>query len=63
MSGEQLASDKSRGKYINTNSHEGSGKVKCEDGRTGTFEFVAAGFTGNGAGLIAAQPFVFRIGK
>lgn len=42
---------------------EGSGTVKCEDGRLGSFEFVSAGFTGSGSGRIAEENFAFRIGN
>jgi len=52
-----------QGEYINTDRHQGNGTVVCEDGRLGSFDFVASGFTGNGSGLIDAMPFAFRIGK
>ncbi|WP_139311492.1 hypothetical protein [Desulfovibrio sp. DV] len=52
-----------QGEYTNTDKHQGNGTVVCEDGRLGTFNFVASGFTGKGAGLIDTKPFAFRIGK
>jgi hypothetical protein len=52
-----------QGEYINTDDNQGNGTVVCEDGRLGSFTFVASGFTGNGEGLIDTKPFAFRIGK
>lgn len=52
-----------QGEYINTDDNQGNGTVVCEDGRLGSFNFVASGFTGNGEGLIDTKPFAFRIGK
>jgi hypothetical protein len=51
------------GEFINANRREGSGTVVCEDGRSGSFDFVTFGFSGFGTGLIATVPFAFRIGK
>lgn len=52
-----------QGEYINTDEYQGNGTVVCEDGRLGSFNFVASGFTGTGEGLIDTKPFAFRIGK
>jgi len=52
-----------QGEYINTDDNQGNGTVVCEDGRLGSFTFVASGFSGNGEGLIDTKPFAFRIGK
>jgi len=52
-----------QGEYVNTDNNQGNGTVVCEDGRLGSFNFVASGFTGNGEGLIDTKPFAFRIGK
>jgi len=52
-----------QGEYTNTDRHQGNGTVVCEDGRLGSFDFVASGFSGNGSGLIDTKPFAFRIGK
>jgi hypothetical protein len=51
------------GDFINATFQNGSGTVTCNDGRLGTFDFVAAGFSGSGAGLIEKESFVFHIGK
>ncbi len=52
-----------QGEYVNTDDNQGNGTVVCEDGRLGSFNFVASGFSGNGEGLIDTKPFAFRIGK
>lgn len=52
-----------QGEYVNTDDNQGNGTVVCEDGRLGSFTFVASGFSGNGEGLIDTKPFAFRIGK
>ena len=51
------------GEFINETSQKGSGAVTCNDGRLGTFEFVATGLSGSGDGLIEKDHFVFHIGK
>jgi len=52
-----------KGDFINASRRGGSGTVICEDGRSGSFDFVTAGFSGFGTGLIDTEPFVFRIGE
>jgi len=51
------------GDFVHTSQQKGSGTVTCEDGRLGSFEFVTAGFSGTGAGMIGSEHFDFRIGK
>lgn len=51
------------GKFVHASQQKGHGTVICDDGRLGVFEFVTAGFTGSGAGMIGAEHFDFRIGK
>jgi len=53
----------SQGEYINTDKEQGHDTVVCEDGRLGSFNFVASGLSGKGEGLIDTKPFAFRIGK
>lgn len=52
-----------KGDFAYVTRQEGNGKVMCEDGRTGSFQFVSAGFSGSGSGEIAKEHFDFRIGK
>jgi len=52
-----------KGDFVHASQQKGKGTVTCEDGRLGTFEFVTAGFSGTGAGMIGAEHFAFRIGK
>ncbi|WP_300156281.1 hypothetical protein [Solidesulfovibrio sp.] len=52
-----------KGDFVHASQQKGSGTVTCEDGRLGTFEFVTAGFSGTGAGMIGPEHFNFRIGK
>lgn len=51
------------GDFVHASQQKGSGTVACEDGRLGSFEFVTAGFSGTGAGMIGSEHFDFRIGK
>lgn len=51
------------GDFVHASQQTGHGTVVCDDGRLGVFEFVTAGFTGSGAGMIGAEHFDFRIGK
>ncbi|EFL51514.1 hypothetical protein DesfrDRAFT_1675 [Solidesulfovibrio fructosivorans JJ]] len=52
-----------KGDFVHASQQKGNGTVTCEDGRLGSFEFVTAGFSGTGAGMIGAEHFDFRIGK
>lgn len=51
------------GDFVHASQQKGHGTVSCDDGRLGVFDFVTAGFTGSGAGMIGAEHFDFRIGK
>ena len=51
------------GDFVHKSQNKGSGTVTCEDGRLGSFEFVTAGFSGTGAGMIGNEHFDFHIGK
>ena len=52
-----------KGNFVHASQQKGSGTVACEDGRVGSFEFVTAGLSGSGAGMIGSEHFDFRIGK
>jgi len=52
-----------KGDFVHASQQKGNGTVTCEDGRLGSFEFVTAGFSGTGSGIIGTENFHFRIGK
>ena len=54
---------KCKGGFVHASQQVGNGTVSCEDGRLGSFEFVTAGFSGSGSGIIGTENFNFRIGK
>ena len=51
------------GDFVYTNSREGKGTFRCNDGRTGPFEFVSTGKRGTGSGTLGGQSFTFSFGK
>ena len=52
-----------KGDFVHISQQKGNGKVTCEDGRVGSFDFVTAGFSGTGSGIIGSENFDFQIGK
>lgn len=54
---------KCAGNFVYTNSREGDGVMRCDDGRSGTFTFSSTGSRGVGSGKIADQAFTFTFGK
>jgi len=44
------------------NGRQGSGTLKCSDGRTGRFDFVSTGQRGTGDGVLHGAPFTFTFG-
>jgi len=51
-----------RGDYVFTSQREGKGTFRCDDGRTGPFEFVSTGTRGTGSGDLGGQKFTFTFG-
>lgn len=51
------------GNFVYVTRREGSGTLKCDDGRAGPFTFVSTGKRGTGSGTLNGQPFVFTFGN
>ena len=51
------------GNFVYVNGRQGDGILKCDDGRTGTFQFSSAGTHGIGVGEIAGKKFTFTFGN
>jgi len=50
------------GDSVYVNSRQGSGVLKCSDGRSGTYDFVSTGSHGNGYGALDGHRFTFTFG-
>lgn len=48
------------GKYVYTSLRKAEGTFACNDGRTGAFDFVAAGRSAIGKGRLGTSPFTFE---
>lgn len=51
------------GQYSHNNKQLGAGEFKCDDGREGSFDFISTGTFAEGAGEIAGNRFLFRVGS
>ena len=51
------------GNFVYATSRQGNGIFKCDDGRTGVFEFTSAGTHGIGTGEIDGHKITFTFGK
>lgn len=62
----QLTSSKGsrcEGNFVYVNSRQGSGNLKCSDGRSGPFSFASTGSRGAGQGTLDSVPFTFTFGR
>ena len=50
------------GAFVYTTRREGKGTFKCDDGRSGPFEFVSTGSRGTGFGDLGGRKFTFTFG-
>lgn len=50
------------GRFVYTTPRQGSGTLKCSDGRSGKFTFVSTGQRGTGDGTLDGKPFTFTFG-
>lgn len=61
----QITSNKGRvctGKFVYVTARTGSGTFTCQDGTSGTANFVSAGMHGTGAGQLGNRRFTFTFG-
>ena len=50
------------GRFVYVTPRQGSGTLKCSDGRSGTFDFVSTGQRGTGSGQLEGRPFTLIFG-
>lgn len=50
------------GQFVYVTPRQGSGTIKCTDGRSGTFDFVSTGQRGAGSGTLDGKPFTLTFG-
>ena len=50
------------GTFVYVTNRNGSGTFACEDGNSGSFDFVSTGTRGTGTGTIGGQEFTFTFG-
>ena len=50
------------GNFVYVTAREGEGVFRCNDGRSGPFQFVSAGQHGTGRGTLGGQAFTFTFG-
>jgi hypothetical protein len=50
------------GAFVYINGRQGSGTIRCSDGRSGSFSFVSTGKRGTGDGILDGRPFTFTFG-
>lgn len=53
---------KCTGNFVYVTSRNGEGVFKCDDGRSGPFQFVSTGTRGTGFGDLDGQRFTFTFG-
>lgn len=51
------------GNFVYVTRRNGEGVFKCDDGRSGPFEFVSTGTRGTGFGDLGGQRFTFTFGN
>jgi len=51
------------GNFVYVTTRKGEGVFKCDDGRSGPFEFVSTGTRGTGFGDLGGQRFTFTFGN
>lgn len=51
------------GNFIYVTNRKGEGVFKCDDGRSGPFEFVSTGSRGTGFGDLGGEKFTFTFGN
>jgi hypothetical protein len=51
------------GQFVYVTGRQGSGTLKCFDGRSGTFNFVSTGQRGTGSGVLDGKPFTLTFGR
>lgn len=54
---------KCTGSFVYVTRRNGEGIFKCDDGRSGPFEFVSTGTRGTGFGDLGGQRFTFTFGN
>ena len=54
---------KCTGNFVYVTRRNGEGVFKCDDGRSGPFEFVSTGTRGTGFGDLSGQRFTFTFGN
>lgn len=52
-----------QGSFAYVSKRDGKGIFKCDDGRSGPFEFVSTGSRGAGTGDLSGEKFTFTFGK
>jgi hypothetical protein len=52
-----------RGNFVYAEQRRGNGVFNCDDGRSGPFQFVSTGRSGNGYGDLGSERFTFTFGK
>lgn len=50
------------GQFVFTTQRHGYGTFRCNDGRTGPFEFFSTGSRGTGWGVVGGRRFTFEFG-
>lgn len=53
---------KCQGNFAYVSKRDGKGVFKCDDGRSGPFEFVSTGSRGAGTGDLSGEKFTFTFG-
>lgn len=51
-----------RGQFFYVGTQQGAGTVNCNDGSSGSFQFVGAGSRGTGTGVIGGRQVTFTFG-
>lgn len=55
--------EKCTGRFVYTNSRQGSGTITCAGGRNGAFDFVSTGSRGTGQGEISGERMTIVFGR